>query len=646
MAPVVKIMSPTGYVYEKNNFMALVNKQIPASEDYHKMINFILNCKLSYAMLESPTIYCEVIKEIWTTAVFNSKDKTITFTLRGNEQCINCDTIEKCFKLPENNTLAPHIDTDVSNMLISMDYALNATKLGDVRRMDLRKEWSFLCDSFIKMFSGKVGPELVRITNEKVEKVKESLKESRSRQKSYADQHRKFGGFELGDHVFLKVSPCKGVKRFGMKGKLSPRYVGPFDVMEKVGEVSYRVALPPQLSHVHNVFHVSVLWGYKYHLLHVVQYPLHKIREDLSCEEEDEAILAREERVLRKNTIPFVKVLWKNHSEREATWELEESIREKYPHLFDSEGGVTILNPTNKLDCWVQERRVIADLNRANHHVSLVYMPIMEQPQAKRVRDTSSPQTYARKKKYKILEDTQGAHTVQTVVKDSVTTPSQSQVDVTLVNVESQPKSLIIEAPHTPNSPINSLDVDMIHTSIPDSPSLTLMEKPKSTVSEHHLLDDLLAHLPFLSDSTKKSVQNLKSITTDSTVVSTPNSVISTISTDIVHPSTSDCISTDVLHSSHPLKLSTTTSTDVSHPLNITTPPQISTIVTSVDDLLVAQSLLGLREGSEQSERLSCSQAKGEEKSANMQAISSSLAKVSEWSPTLVGEGEGVRVGS
>ncbi|XP_074337001.1 uncharacterized protein LOC141674179 [Apium graveolens] len=89
------------------------------------------------------------------------------------------------------------------------------------------------------------GPDLVRITNEKVKKVKESLKEARSRQKSYADQHRKFGGFEPGDHVFLKVSPCKGVKRFGMKGKLSPRYVGPFYVMEKVGEVSYRVALPP-----------------------------------------------------------------------------------------------------------------------------------------------------------------------------------------------------------------------------------------------------------------------------------------------------------------------------------------------------------------------------------------------------------------
>ncbi|KAL8107415.1 hypothetical protein AgCh_023985 [Apium graveolens] len=115
-----------------------------------------------------------------------------------------------------------------------------------------------------------------------------------------------------------------------------------------------------------------------------------------------------------------------------------------------------IENPNNKLDCWVEERRVIADLNMANNlsEVPLVYLPIMEGPQ--------------------------GAHTVHTTFKDSVTAPSQSQVDVAPVNMESQPKYLIIEAPHTQNSPTKSLDVFMIHTSIPDSPSLTLMEKPKS----------------------------------------------------------------------------------------------------------------------------------------------------------------------
>ncbi|GKB29661.1 putative reverse transcriptase domain-containing protein [Tanacetum coccineum] len=85
-----------------------------------------------------------------------------------------------------------------------------------------------------------------------------------------------------GEHVFLKVSPTRGVRRFGIKGKLSPRFIGPFEILDRVGEVSYHLALPPQLSHVHNVFHVSLLRGYKYHPLHVVSYPFDQIREDLS----------------------------------------------------------------------------------------------------------------------------------------------------------------------------------------------------------------------------------------------------------------------------------------------------------------------------------------------------------------------------
>ncbi|GJY28837.1 putative nucleotidyltransferase, ribonuclease H [Tanacetum coccineum] len=145
------------------------------------------------------------------------------------------------------------------------------------------------------------------------------LKEARSRQKSYADRHRRALEFKPGDRVFLKVSPCRGVRRFGLKGKLSPRFIGLFEILDRVGEVSYRLALPPQLSHVHNVFHVSLLRGYNYHPYHVVQYPFDKIREDLSFVEEPEAILDRQERVMRKKTIPLVKVLWKNHPEREAT---------------------------------------------------------------------------------------------------------------------------------------------------------------------------------------------------------------------------------------------------------------------------------------------------------------------------------------
>nr|GFC72600.1 hypothetical protein [Tanacetum cinerariifolium] len=95
--------------------------------------------------------------------------------------------------------------------------------------------------------------------------AKEKLKEARTRQKSYADKHRKSLEFQPGDHVFLKVSPARGVRRFGIKGKLSPRFIRPFEILDRVGEVSYQLALPPQLSHVHNVFHVSLLRGYKYH---------------------------------------------------------------------------------------------------------------------------------------------------------------------------------------------------------------------------------------------------------------------------------------------------------------------------------------------------------------------------------------------
>ncbi|GJW89544.1 putative nucleotidyltransferase, ribonuclease H [Tanacetum coccineum] len=126
------------------------------------------------------------------------------------------------------------------------------------------------------------GPEMIEVTNEKVAVAREKLKEAQTRQKSYADRHRRALEFQPGEHVFLKVSPTRGVRRFGIKGKLSPRFIGPFEILDRVGEVSYRLALPPQLSHVHNVFHVSLLRGYKYHPLHVVSYPFDQIREDLS----------------------------------------------------------------------------------------------------------------------------------------------------------------------------------------------------------------------------------------------------------------------------------------------------------------------------------------------------------------------------
>ncbi|GJU19527.1 reverse transcriptase [Tanacetum coccineum] len=131
----------------------------------------------------------------------------------------------------------------------------------------------------------------------------------------------------------------RGVRRFGLKGKFNVRVNWSFEFLDRVVKF-LSLALPPQLSHVLNVFHVSLLRGYNYHPYHVVQYPFDKTREDLSFIEEPKDILDHQELVMRKKTIPLVKVLWKNHPAREATWENEEMMRADYPHFFSRFGSV------------------------------------------------------------------------------------------------------------------------------------------------------------------------------------------------------------------------------------------------------------------------------------------------------------------
>src|SRR5262249_16624031 len=157
---------------------------------------------------------------------------------------------------------------------------------------------------------------------------------AQSRQKSYADKRRKDLSFEVGDHVFLKVSPSKGVARFRQRGKLNPRYIGPFEILERVGAVAYRLALPPSLDGVHDVFHVSMLRKYMADPSHVVEHPSISVQSDLSFIEHPIRILDRKTQELRTKSIPLVKVLWQHHSSEEATWELEAEVRKKYPGLF------------------------------------------------------------------------------------------------------------------------------------------------------------------------------------------------------------------------------------------------------------------------------------------------------------------------
>ncbi|KAL5553900.1 hypothetical protein UlMin_041301 [Ulmus minor] len=126
----------------------------------------------------------------------------------------------------------------------------------------------------------------------------------------------------------------RGVMRFGKKGKLSPKYIGPFEILERIGKVAYRLALPPNLSLVHNVFHVSMLKKYVQDPSHVLEHEPIEVHEDLTYEEKPVQILDRKEKALRNKVIPLVKVLWRNHKIEEATWEREDEMRERYPNLF------------------------------------------------------------------------------------------------------------------------------------------------------------------------------------------------------------------------------------------------------------------------------------------------------------------------
>ena len=140
---------------------------------------------------------------------------------------------------------------------------------------------------WIELSENKViGPDLIQETEEKVKMIRERLKVSNDRQKSYADMKRKYIRYEIEEKVFLKVSPWKKVMRFGKNGKLSPRFIGPYEVIKKVGPVAYRLALPPELEKIHSVFHVSMLRRYRSDPSHVVTTETIKLRPDLTYEEE------------------------------------------------------------------------------------------------------------------------------------------------------------------------------------------------------------------------------------------------------------------------------------------------------------------------------------------------------------------------
>jgi hypothetical protein len=163
------------------------------------------------------------------------------------------------------------------------------------------------------------GPDILQEADKQVRMVRENLRVAQSRQKSYVDHRRRELSFEVGDFVYLKVSPMRGLRGFKVRGKLAPRFIGPFKILEKRGEVAYQLELPPQLSNVHDVFHVS------------------QLKKCLRVPEEQLPMLdlnAKEDLSYQEYPVKMCKVQWSHNTEGEATWEREEELKAEFPSSF------------------------------------------------------------------------------------------------------------------------------------------------------------------------------------------------------------------------------------------------------------------------------------------------------------------------
>ena len=173
-----------------------------------------------------------------------------------------------------------------------------------------------------------IDPDIVKDTEAKVQVIQKRLKAASDRKKSYANLKMRDIEYEVGDKVFLKVSSWRKILRFGQKGKLSPRFIGPYEVLERIGPVAYSLALPPELA--------SMLWRYRSDESHILPVQEIQVQADVLYDEEPKAILARKVKQLRNKQVPLVKVLWQHHGREEATWDPKATMRAQYPKLFES----------------------------------------------------------------------------------------------------------------------------------------------------------------------------------------------------------------------------------------------------------------------------------------------------------------------
>jgi hypothetical protein len=177
------------------------------------------------------------------------------------------------------------------------------------------------------------GPDHVEEAEATVRHIQDNLKAAKSCQETYANKRRQPLEFEVGNHVYLRVSPMKGVKRFGVKGKFTSRYIRPFPIIKKCGTVAYKLDLPPSLARVHDIFHMSQLTKCLKAPIYVVLPEVTPLKADLSYPEHPIKILEQKDRVTRCKTIKFFNIQWSNHSKEEATWESEHFLHSSHPDI-------------------------------------------------------------------------------------------------------------------------------------------------------------------------------------------------------------------------------------------------------------------------------------------------------------------------
>ncbi|CAL0316810.1 unnamed protein product [Lupinus luteus] len=180
-----------------------------------------------------------------------------------------------------------------------------------------------------------LGPDVVQHTTEKIRMIRENMKTAQSRQKSYYDKRRNPLSFEEGDHVFMRVVPTTGIGRLLKARKLTPKFIRPYQILRKVGPVAYQIALPPLLSNLHNVFHVSQLRKYISDPSHIIEPDSIQLKDNLTFETLPIRIGDRSVKILRGKEIALVKVIWSQANGEDATWEVEDAMKESYPHLFE-----------------------------------------------------------------------------------------------------------------------------------------------------------------------------------------------------------------------------------------------------------------------------------------------------------------------